>query len=251
MSIASGSAAYQLRIQPTSSLRSIRVNLAELSAFANEKLTEFGLYQKGWRFRFDRAKARFGCCRFDLRLITVSSVLTQANEEAECRDTVLHEIAHALAGRSAGHGAAWKKACKLVGAKPVRCYTTAAVKQPDPDYWGVCPHCDHRANYYKLPRTVRACRRCCVRYNGGRYDERFRLRILDARTGREVPHAEQETGRSRPALYVGTCPRCNTQYPFYRRQNFNKACASCCRLHAGGHYDPRFKLVISNVRSPV
>lgn len=224
------------------------MNLKALHTFANEKLTEFGLHQQGWRFEFDRARTRFGSCRYDTKRITISRILAESNDEAECRDTVLHEIAHALAGKDAGHGAAWKKRCRLVGAKPVRCYTSEAVKQPDPDYWAVCPHCDHRVAYYKLPRKVGACVHCCKRYNGGRYDERFRMRILDARTGREVPHLAQTKQAARAPLYVGTCPHCKTQYPFYRRQNFNKACGACCQKHAKGRFDERFKLVITDAR---
>src|SRR5262249_31162680 len=36
------------------------------------------------------------------------------------RDTLLHEIAHALAGRDAGHGPLWKAMCRRAGAKPER-----------------------------------------------------------------------------------------------------------------------------------
>src|SRR5690606_6583187 len=114
-------------------------HLKTLAAFADEKLKAFGLYEQGWRFQFDRGRARFGCCRFDSKLITVSRALPLVNDEAECRDPVRHEIAHAIAGREAGHGPAWKDACRLVGAKPVRCYDTDAVRQPEPNYWAACP----------------------------------------------------------------------------------------------------------------
>lgn len=224
------------------------MNLDELRIFADEQLSAFGLTRQGWRFGFDRARARFGCCRYDLKSITISRTLAEANDAAECRDTVLHEIAHALAGKSAGHGPKWKRACRLVGAEPVRCYTTATVKQPDPKYWAVCPRCENRTGYFKRPRAVRACRQCCTRHNGGRYDERFRLRILDALTGEEIGQVAHTSKGARTPLYIGTCPHCNTRYPFYRRQNFNKACGSCCRRYAGGRFDARFKLQISRIR---
>ena len=36
----------------------------------------------------------------------------------QIRDTVLHEIAHAIAGREAGHGPLWKVTARRIGATP-------------------------------------------------------------------------------------------------------------------------------------
>ena len=41
--------------------------------------------------------------------------------ESAIKDTVLHEIAHGVAGSEAGHGPQWKAACKVTGAKPKAC----------------------------------------------------------------------------------------------------------------------------------
>ena len=41
----------------------------------------------------------------------------EGNEE-EIRDTVLHEIAHAIAGPEAGHGPLWKATARRIGATP-------------------------------------------------------------------------------------------------------------------------------------
>ena len=61
-----------------------------------------------WVFRFDRAIRRFGCCNWTTRTISLSAVLTRSNTDEQIRDTILHEIAHALAGPRAGHGKLWK-----------------------------------------------------------------------------------------------------------------------------------------------
>ncbi len=159
--------------------RNAAMDLQRLKAFAEAQLAVHGLAEQGWRFRFDHAKQRFGACRYGQRLVTVSRHLAALNDEPECRDTVLHEIAHALAGPAAGHGPKWKRMCLRVGAMPRRCYDAAAVKRPPPAYWGVCPGCDHRIPYYRRPRTPRACGACCHRHNSGRYTERFRLAIVD------------------------------------------------------------------------
>ena len=39
----------------------------------------------------------------------------------QVRDTILHEIAHALVGPGHGHDAVWKRKCREVGARPERC----------------------------------------------------------------------------------------------------------------------------------
>jgi hypothetical protein len=40
-----------------------------------------GLFEAGWRFRFDHARRRFGCCRYGPKLITLSRPLTLLNGE--------------------------------------------------------------------------------------------------------------------------------------------------------------------------
>ena len=50
-----------------------------------------------WKFAFDRAIRRFGNCDYTRRRITLSAPLTLLNDEEKVKDTILHEIAHALA----------------------------------------------------------------------------------------------------------------------------------------------------------
>jgi len=49
--------------------------------------------------------------------------------------------------------------------------------------------------------------------------------------------------RLRPPKYIYRCLVCLKDFPAKRRLG-NLACASCCRQHAGGRYDSRFKLVL-------
>lgn len=157
------------------------MDLALLQRFAESALAEYGLVESGWRFAFDHARVRFGCCRYRERLITVSRHLAAANPAEACYDTVLHEVAHALAGPKAGHGPKWKQKCVEVGAQPVRCYRAADVERPAPAYWAVCPHCERRVGFYRKPRRARACGPCCRTHAGGVYDARFAMRLEAAR----------------------------------------------------------------------
>jgi predicted SprT family Zn-dependent metalloprotease len=128
----------------------------------------------GWTFRFDSAKRRFGLCNYTTKTISLSRHLTGLNGEAQVRDTLLHEIAHALTPRS-GHGRAWREKCLEIGARPERCLDLEGVTQPAPAYLLVCPRCDLKLPRERKTRRAVACKRCCNRYNGGRYSSRYRL----------------------------------------------------------------------------
>lgn len=44
--------------------------------------------------------------------------------------------------------------------------------------------------------------------------------------------------------YVGVCPSCDAEQPFYRRVTRAHACPYCCRRYNGGRFSLRFKLLI-------
>ena len=116
----------------------------------------------GWSFTFDHARRRFGSCRFREKRITLSRHLTFLNTEEQVRDTILHEIAHALCPRD-GHGAAWKEMCRRIGAKPERCYQSEDVVTPPrrPAPWKIgCPRCGWWTDRHKRTNRKLVCRAC-------------------------------------------------------------------------------------------
>jgi predicted SprT family Zn-dependent metalloprotease len=116
----------------------------------------------GWTFAFDHARRRFGACRYRAKRITLSRHLAFLNGEEEVRDTILHEIAHALTPGD-GHGEKWKRKCLEIGAKPVRCYTDEAVVSPPrriAPYLIGCARCDWWADRHRLTRRKLVCRTC-------------------------------------------------------------------------------------------
>ncbi|MDJ1115510.1 SprT-like domain-containing protein [Microbacterium dauci] len=68
-----------------------------------------------WSFAFDNAKRRAGACDYHRKRITLSRYLSARYDDTTNRQTILHEIAHALAGPSAGHGAEWKRIARALG----------------------------------------------------------------------------------------------------------------------------------------
>jgi len=106
------------------------VNLDDARLEAEEELRRFGLDEHGWTFAFDNAARRFGSCRYQERKITLSKRLTLANEPREVRETILHEIAHAIAGHAAGHGPEFVRAARAIGCTGSRCYGEEVVRVP-------------------------------------------------------------------------------------------------------------------------
>jgi hypothetical protein len=73
------------------------MKLADAQTLLLEKMVEHGLVNLGWKVNWDDAKKRFGYCSVSKKVISLSRPLTEANPESEVLDTILHEIAHALA----------------------------------------------------------------------------------------------------------------------------------------------------------
>ena len=132
---------------------------------ARELMRGHGLFEAGWRFAFDHARRRFGCCNYTRKLITLSRTLTLLNGEAEVRDTLLHEIAHALCPDD-GHGARWRAKCREIGAQPRRCYSDDAVasppRRPARYEWG-CGTCDWWVQRRRRTRKAFVCAKCSAK----------------------------------------------------------------------------------------
>src|SRR4051812_18975585 len=122
-----------------------------------EELMQLHKLSSKWSFKFDRSKVSFGKCHYGKKQISLSRHLVELNDEDEVRDTILHEIAHALVPRGAGHGATWRTLAKLIGCNGRRCYGTEVVR-PAPKFKGTCPSC--KLVIYRHRRMEVACAKC-------------------------------------------------------------------------------------------
>jgi predicted SprT family Zn-dependent metalloprotease len=125
---------------------------------AQEFLTVHGLHD--WKFRFNRCKTSLGLCVHRRRSIELSIYLVErANPLEEIRDTILHEIAHALVGPKHGHDAVWRRKCRQIGAKPIRC---GQANMPEGCWRARCCGCGGSFNRHRKPKRTRGwfCTRC-------------------------------------------------------------------------------------------
>ncbi|CAM3588079.1 SprT-like domain-containing protein [Nocardioides zeicaulis] len=132
------------------------VELQDALELACRLRDEHGL--DGWRIELDRAKRRAGVCRHGSRTIGLSAALTELHDEAEVRETILHEIAHALAGPRHQHDATWRAIAISIGSNGERCVREDAPRVLG-DWRGACGG-GHEFDRHRRPERVLLCRRC-------------------------------------------------------------------------------------------
>ncbi len=134
------------------------MNLRDAERKARAAMAEHGLTARGWRFGWDNAMGRFGRVRYRDKLLTLSRPLVRLNPEEQVMDTVLHEAAHVLAPRGAGHGWQWKEIARRIGARPVRLADPDASLLPPKKFIGQCPLCPYT---FKSHRRIKIWHRRC------------------------------------------------------------------------------------------
>lgn len=119
----------------------------------------FGAHEiSDWTLRFDHAKRRAGSCNAEARTISLSRHLMAIYDEPEVRETLLHEIAHALAGPQHGHDAVWRSIALRIGASGQRLVDPGAPRLPAP-WQGTCPG-GHRHERHRRPARPASCLQC-------------------------------------------------------------------------------------------
>lgn len=89
------------------------MDLKELEASAGREMMEHGLH--GWTFGLAATKRRLGVCKYRTKRIEISEYYALNSPPQTVLDTLLHEIAHAIAGPAARHGPVWKAVAIRLG----------------------------------------------------------------------------------------------------------------------------------------
>lgn len=171
------------------------MELIKAQRLAQELMTKHGLISPVWTFKFDNARRRFGVCRrfnrkavfsnekiFVRGEISLSKPLVLINDETKVRDTILHEIAHALTPGH-GHDAVWKRKCVEIGAKPQRCYTekdTNTLKSTA-KYQATCGGCGVQHGKHRIKPQYMVDSYACKCQSGKPWSERIKLNFVDTK----------------------------------------------------------------------
>jgi hypothetical protein len=123
---------------------------------------------ESWSFAFDNAKRRAGLCDYTRKRISVSRYLAARYDDDTNHQTLLHEVAHALAGPGAGHGAQWKRVARDLGYVGGRTHDGETATELAP-WIGVCPT-GHTVFRHRRPARETSCSKCARSY-----DPRFRF----------------------------------------------------------------------------
>ena len=118
---------------------------------------------RGWILGLDRAKQRAGACHYRAKTITLSEHYIRMNEWDEVRNTVLHEIAHALTPADRGHGWSWASKCIELGIAPNRCYDAEKVNMPQGGVAIICPNHGEIGRRHRMPAAKMNGRYFCKR----------------------------------------------------------------------------------------
>jgi predicted SprT family Zn-dependent metalloprotease len=139
------------------SFRAEQAVLEQVRQLALELLQQHRL---DWSFSFNRRKTQMGLCVEDERSIQLSVHFVALNDEEAIRDTLLHEIAHALVGTQHGHGSVWKTKCLELGARPER--LSYDCNMPEGRWRAQCSGCGMEHHRHRKPKHMVGwfCRHC-------------------------------------------------------------------------------------------
>ena len=141
------------------------MTISSAKELALKLMTQHGLTQKGWTLDFDNAKKRLGLCSSINKKIVLSSCYVLLNEEHVIKNTILHEIAHALVGNEHGHDNVWKRKAIEIGCDGNRCASSKIVITPQLKYTAICKKCGHEHKRNRRPKYISSCGACSSVFN--------------------------------------------------------------------------------------
>jgi len=160
--------------------------LSEYLALANRKFTEVN--EKYFEGRLERPSILFckratgGYYNYLRKEIGISLAMTVEFGEREFQETLLHEIAHIVVRK---HNDTFYQVLRSIGGLGHKAPMTVLLSAKRKNYMLKnypilvgCPSCGMQRRY-KTRRALRyACKKCCTRFAGGKFDERFKLQEI-------------------------------------------------------------------------
>lgn len=157
-----------------------------LTDFANQLLMAAGSRRLRVSVYWNpRLRTTAGLALWRERRVVLNPKLVEISA-AEVQRTLRHELAHLLAQHRAGrrridaHGAEWRQACCDLGIRnEPRCHDLPFKRRRlERKYFYSCPACKTLLARVRPLRRPAACLKCCRKYNGSSYHEKFRFKPI-------------------------------------------------------------------------
>jgi len=133
-----------------------------IAALAESMMLEH-IEDRDWTFGFDNGRRRAGLCSYTDKKITISKYLSLVHSIDDVKQTIIHEIAHALSGPKEGHGKKWLATAKRIGYRN-ETYTGEEIAKKYAPYFGLCPN-GHQHYRYQKPKLLYSCHICAKGFN--------------------------------------------------------------------------------------
>ena len=140
------------------------MELQDIEDYAHGQMDKHELREKGnWLFGFDISDSRVGNCNYTTGVVTLTIGYCAVAKEETIKDTILHELAHALTP-GAGHSDAWERKALEIGCKDTN--TSCTRNWITGKRWlGTCNTCDWTWQRSKIPGNGGSkpfCGRCHI-----------------------------------------------------------------------------------------
>ena len=131
------------------------MELVQAKNLARELMTKDGLTD--WHFDFNFRKCSFGVCNYTKKTIFLSRIMTPQMPDNAVRNTILHEIAHALVGIGHHHDNVWRRKAIEIGCDGNRTshYEEVNVRSK---YVAKCPCCGINHEAHRRPKRNLWCK---------------------------------------------------------------------------------------------
>ena len=99
------------------------MELPEAIELLEDLMEKHGLFREGWSYGIDKVRNQsrkyrlLGSCHTEDKVIWLADTYVVRAHPSEVKETILHEIAHALVGPGHGHDAVWKACAKRIGSE--------------------------------------------------------------------------------------------------------------------------------------